>query len=205
ELLQRVRNTDLAAWSHQDLPFEQLVEALNPTRSAARQPLFQVVTALQNAPESDFDRLGVRSRSELVGTGTAKYDLFLSLWERHDSRGEPGGLDGFIEYSTDVFDRGTVEMLAARFVHLLETLTANPDQPLARIDILLPGEQESLLDRSADATRAMEATTLPQAFEAQVVRCAEAVALVCGDVEVSYGELNARANRLARLLVARGV
>ncbi|MDN0196790.1 non-ribosomal peptide synthetase, partial [Streptomyces sp. S.PNR 29] len=205
ELLQRVRDTDLAAWSHQDLPFEQLVEALNPTRTAARQPLFQVVAALQNAPESDFDRLGVRSRSELVGTATAKYDLFLSLWERHDAQGEPGGLDGFIEYSTDVFDRGTIEMLSARFIHLLETLTANPDQPLAHTDILLPGEQESLLDRSAEATGAIEATPLPQAFEARVGRCSEAVALVCGDGVVSYGELNARANRLARLLVARGV
>src|SRR5262249_34703986 len=160
-------------------------EALNPTRTAARQPLFQVVAALQNAPESDFDRLGVRSRSDLVGTGTAKYDLFLSLWERHDALGEPAGLDGFLEYSTDVFDRGTVEMLAARFVHLLETLTAHPDRPLAQIDILLPGEKESLLDQASDAGHASEATTLPQAFEARVGRCSGAAALVCGDVVVS--------------------
>ncbi|NEY36673.1 amino acid adenylation domain-containing protein, partial [Streptomyces sp. PRKS01-65] len=205
ELLQRVRETDLAAWSHQDLPFEQLVEALNPTRTASRQPLFQVVAALQNAPESDFDRLGVRSRSELLGTGTAKYDLFLSLWERHDERGGPGGLDGFVEYSTDVFDPGTVEVLAARFAHLLETLAADPDRPLAQLDVLLPGEEESLLARSADTTRAIEATTLPHAFEAQVERRPDAVALVYGDVTLSYAELDARADRLARLLMARGV
>ncbi|MEU7185259.1 amino acid adenylation domain-containing protein [Streptomyces sp. NPDC045369] len=205
DLLRRVRDTDLAAWSHQDLPFEQLVEALNPVRSAGRQPLFQVVAAVQNAPEGGFDRLGVRTRTELVSTGTAKYDLFLSLWERQGPQGEPRGLDGFVEFSTDLFDRSTVATLAARLVRVLETAVATPDVPLAHLDVLT-GEEHGRLRQAASAARpAVRHSTLPELFAEQAARTPDATALVFEDVSLTYGELNARANRLAHWLTGQGV
>ncbi|MEU2791084.1 amino acid adenylation domain-containing protein [Streptomyces sp. NPDC007100] len=205
DLLRRVRDTDLAAWSHQDLPFEQLVEALNPARSAGRQPLFQVVAAVQNAPEGGFDRLGVRTRSELLSTGTAKYDLFFSLWERQGPQGEPGGLGGFVEYSTDLFDRRTVETLAGQLVRVLQTAAATPDVPLAHLDVLTTEERERLrLDATAPRP-AVRHSTLPELFAEQVARTPDATALVFEDAVLSYRELDARANRLAHWLVAQGV
>ncbi|WP_030025367.1 non-ribosomal peptide synthetase, partial [Streptomyces monomycini] len=205
DLLRRVRDTDLAAWSHQDLPFEQLVEALNPVRSAGRQPLFQVVAAVQNAPEGGFDRLGVRTRTELVSTGTAKYDLFLSLWERQGPQGEPRGLDGFVEFSTDLFDRSTVATLAAQLVRVLETAVATPDVPLAHLDVLTT-EEHGRLRRNASAARpAVRHSTLPELFAEQAARTPDATALVFEDVSLTYRELNARANRLAHWLTGQGV
>nr|WP_274535867.1 non-ribosomal peptide synthetase [Streptomyces sp. CB02923] len=205
DLLRRVRDTDLAAWSHQDLPFEQLVEALNPVRSAGRQPLFQVVAAVQNAPEGGFDRLGVRTRPELISTGTAKYDLFFSLWERQGPQGEPRGLDGFVEFSTDLFDRSTVATLAGRLVRVLRTAVATPDVPLAHLDVLTT-EEHARLRRDAAADRpAVPHSTLPALFAEQVARTPDATALVFEDESLSYGELNARANRLAHWLTGQGV
>ncbi|MEV5593205.1 amino acid adenylation domain-containing protein [Streptomyces sp. NPDC052496] len=205
DLLRRVRDTDLAAWSHQDLPFEQLVEALNPVRSAGRQPLFQVVAAVQNAPEGGFDRLGVRTRAELLSTGTAKYDLFFSLWERQGPQGEPLGLDGFVEYSTDLFDASTVATLATQLVRVLETAAATPDVPLAHLDVLTT-EEHDRLRRDASAVRpAVRHATLPELFAEQVARTPDATALVFEDTALSYAGLDSRANRLAHWLTGQGV
>jgi non-ribosomal peptide synthetase component F len=135
ELLQRVRETDLAAWSHQDLPFEQLVEALNPTRSPARHPLFQTMLTLDNAPERDFTLAGVRTRTEPVPVGVSHFDLSVGFTERRDQRGEPQGLDGFVEYNTDLFDLGTARALADALVRVLDALTADPDLRIGEIEV----------------------------------------------------------------------
>jgi non-ribosomal peptide synthetase component F len=130
-----VRETDLAAWSHQDLPFEQLVEALNPVRSPSRHPLFQTMLTLDNAPAREFTLTGVRARVEPVEVGVAHFDLSVGLTERHDTHGEPQGLDGFVEYDTELFDPGTARALAAGFVRLLETLTADPERRLSDVEL----------------------------------------------------------------------
>jgi non-ribosomal peptide synthetase component F len=135
ELLQRVRDTDLAAWSHQDLPFEQLVEALNPTRTAARHPLFQTMLTLDNAPAREFTLAGVRTSTEPVQVGVAHFDLSVSLIERHDPHGEPQGLDGFVEYNTDLFDLSTAQALATALVQVLEALAADPGLHIGEIDV----------------------------------------------------------------------
>jgi non-ribosomal peptide synthetase component F len=135
ELLRRVRDTDLAAWSHQDLSFEQLVEALNPVRSPARHPLFQTMLTLDNAPEREFTLAGVRTRTEPVGVGVAHFDLAVSLAERHDPNGEPQGLDGIVEYSTDLFDPGTAHTLATGLVRVLQALAADPGLRIGEIDV----------------------------------------------------------------------
>ncbi|MFK8849110.1 condensation domain-containing protein [Streptomyces sp. Ac-502] len=131
DLLARVRDTDLAAWAHQDLPFEQLVEALNPARSTARHPLFQTLLTLDNAPERHFTLGGNHARPEPVDLHVAHFDLSFGLTEQRAPQGTPEGLDGFVEYNTDLFERGTVEGMAATLITLLTAAVATPDVPLS--------------------------------------------------------------------------
>ncbi|MCA1682211.1 MAG: condensation domain-containing protein, partial [Actinobacteria bacterium] len=138
ELLARVRETDLAAYAHQDLPFERLVEVLNPARSLSRHPLFQVMLAVQNTPHTDLslELPGLVTHLEPVDLGVAKFDLSVSLEERRGRDGTPQGIDGVVDYRTDLFDRATVESMLARWVRLWEAVVADPDQPIGRIEIL---------------------------------------------------------------------
>ncbi|MYR02337.1 condensation domain-containing protein, partial [Streptomyces sp. SID6139] len=129
QLIGRVRETSLAAYAHQDVPFEYLVEHLNPTRTLAHHPLFQIMLALQNAPEAEFELPGVQANVELGRTGTAKFDLFFSLTERRGAHGEPEGITGAVEYSSDLYDAPTVQALFDRWVRLLDAATTHPDQP----------------------------------------------------------------------------
>ncbi|MGH3930741.1 MAG: amino acid adenylation domain-containing protein, partial [Pseudonocardiaceae bacterium] len=205
ELLARVRETALAAYAHQDVPFEYLVEVLNPARSLAHHPLFQVLLAVQNAPGADFDLPGLRVDAVQALTATAKFDLGFSLSERHDPDGNPDGIGGFVEYATDLFDPATVEALCARWVRLLEAVVADPDRPIGRIDIISTEERDRLLVAYNDTARPVGRGCLPVLFETQVAASPEAVAVVFEDITLSYGRLNAKANRLARLLLARGV
>ncbi|MFF7459695.1 amino acid adenylation domain-containing protein [Kitasatospora sp. NPDC008115] len=208
ELLQRVRGTDLAAYANQDVPFDYVVEQLTPERSTARQPLFQVALVVQNTPRSELRMPGLAIASEPVAVGGARSDLMLSLAERVDEDGAPAGLGGALQFSADLLDPGTARELADRLVRLLEHVVADPGQPLSRIPLVTDGERRALLDLGAgpahevhDAGRA----TLPELFAAQVARNPQAVALVHGDQELSYAELDLRAERLARLLAARGI
>ncbi|MBV9188688.1 MAG: AMP-binding protein, partial [Acidobacteria bacterium] len=205
ELLARVRATDLAAYAHQDLAFERLVELLNPARSLSRHPLFQVMLALQNAPEADLQLPGLAVTPEPVGTDTAKFDLWFSVAERRGADGKPAGLEGLIEYRADLFERGTVEALAQRLVRLLEAAAAEPDRPIGRLDILGPEERRRLLLGWNDTACEVPATTLAALFEAQAARNPEATAVVFERQALSYGELNGRANRLAHHLLGLGV
>jgi nonribosomal peptide synthetase DhbF len=204
ELVDRVRATDLDAYANQDLPFERLVEAINPTRSLSRHPLFQVVLAFQTAPVTGLDIPGLIIAAQPMGTGVAKFDLTLLLTELTPTQGVPGGLEGSIEYSTDLFDRETVEAIAARLVRLLESAIAAPDRPIGGIDILDSAERQRVLVAWNDTARAVPQTTLPALLEAQVAQRGGAAALICEDATLSYADLNARANRLAHLLIAQG-
>jgi nonribosomal peptide synthetase DhbF len=145
ELIARVRAVDLAAYENQDVPFEYLVETLNPARSTAHQPLFQVALVVQNAPPGDFDLPGLSVAMIPVVAGVAKFDLTISLRENRDGDGAAGGLAGYAEYSTDLFERETVEDLVGRWLRLLEAVSADPDLPISRIDILTPEERRQML------------------------------------------------------------
>ncbi|MCL6675349.1 condensation domain-containing protein, partial [Streptomyces panaciradicis] len=129
ELLNRVRSTDLAAWAHQDLPFDRLVEILNPERSGARHPLFQVMLTLVQAGSTDpgADFRGLRARAEYSATRTAKFDLTVGFDEHLTPDGRPAGLDITAEYATDLYDRDTIEALLARLLRLLGEASAHPD------------------------------------------------------------------------------
>ncbi|MGX1543794.1 amino acid adenylation domain-containing protein, partial [Streptomyces adustus] len=201
ELLGRVRADALAAYAHQDVPFEHLVEALNPTRTLAHHPLFQTMLALQNAPLGTFDLPGLRVTTDLVHTGTAKCDLTFILGE------QPGedGLSGVVEYSTDLFDEATVTGIVERWLRLLRAVVADPGRRIGRVDVLSADELRALLPAPTGRSEEPSASGLTALFERRVRANPAAVALTDGEVTLTYGELNARANRLAHALIDRGV
>ncbi|WP_309505904.1 non-ribosomal peptide synthetase, partial [Streptomyces pyxinae] len=203
ELLRRVRETSLAAYEHQDLPFDLLVEALNPARSTAHHSLFQVALALQNNARPDFGLPGLRVRPESAPTGTARFDLFLSLTERYDAEGRPAGIEGVAEYATDLFDRAGVEALLDRWRRLLEQVAADPGAPVGRADLLTAEERDRLL-RWAGAGREPVRAGVPELFARRVAETPGAPALVQGGRHWSYAGLDAWANRFAHRLIALG-
>ncbi|WP_405763577.1 amino acid adenylation domain-containing protein [Streptomyces sp. NBC_00045] len=204
DVVERVREADLAAFTHEDVPFERLVEILNPARSMARHPLFQVMLAFQNNVRPELDLPGVRADAEPLQGAVAKFDLSFSLGETHGTDGKPAGLEGQLDYRTDLFAEATVQGLADRLLHVLNAVVAEPGRSVREIDVLGVDERRRVLVEWNDTVREVPDATLPELFEAQVARTRDAVAVVCGGVELSYGELNARANRLARHLVACG-
>ncbi|MFD3651840.1 amino acid adenylation domain-containing protein [Streptomyces sp. NPDC058620] len=204
ELLHRTRDTALGAYAHQDVPFEYLVEDLNPARAIGRHPLFQVSLALQNAPEPRWTTPGLQIDSELLHPGAARFDLLLNLTEQQTADGEPDGLTGFLEYSTDLFDRDTVLGLVARLTLLLTRAVAAPDTPVEALDVLTPEEHHQLLAERTRTDRPRPATTLPALFHDQVVRTPDATAVICDGDRLTYARLDAGADRLARRLSAAG-
>ena len=205
ELVGRVRAGNLAAYSHQELPFERLVEVLNPARSLSRHPLFQVMLVLQNNAELGLELSGLSVGFEAVSTASAKFDLSLSLAERRGSDGSPAGIEGALEYASDLFDRSSVEAIAGRLVRLLEGAVADPERAIGRLDILGADERHTILAEWNATARAVPGATLPELFAAQVARTPAADAVVFEDERLSYGELDARSSRLAHHLRALGV
>ncbi|MER7469082.1 AMP-binding protein, partial [Streptomyces sp. NPDC097981] len=178
---------------------------LNPSRSLSHHPLFQTVLAVQNAPMGRFTLPGLDVSFCAVPTGTAKFDLGFNLGEQFGQDGRPAGIVGAVDYATDLFDRSTVVNLARRWTLLLEAVIADPEQSIGRIDILGADERHRVLEELNATARPVESVTVPEAFAARVAAAPEAVALVCGDRELTYGRLDAWANRLAHALIAQGV
>jgi amino acid adenylation domain-containing protein len=202
-LVGRVRETVLAAQARQDVPFERLVEVLNPARSPSRHPLFQVMLADEDVGAVDWQLPGLRVRPEPVPAGAAKFDLTLAFRQDRDAGGGPAGISASLEYAADLFDRSTIEALAARLTRLLGQAAAAPARPLSSFDVLTPAERRGLAHWN-DTARDIPGATVLELFEAQVARAPDAPAVVQVGVTISYAELNARANRLARYLVSLG-
>ncbi|MDX3695572.1 amino acid adenylation domain-containing protein [Streptomyces europaeiscabiei] len=200
ELLGRVREADLAAFDHQDVPFERLVEVVNPARSLARHPLFQVMVVYLASGGDDTGLLGLDARRDDVAQTTAKFDLSFDFVERGDGT----GVDGVLEYSADLFDHDTAQSFAARLLRVLRAVTADPDTALGRVDILGADERARLLDGWHSGPAAGAPTTTPALFEEQVRRHGDLPAAASDGVELTFAELDADANRLARLLVEAG-
>nr|WSW67735.1 amino acid adenylation domain-containing protein [Streptomyces sp. NBC_00995] len=205
ELVERVREADLAAFAHQDIPFERVVEIVNPARSLAYHPLFQVMLVLQNNAEATLSMPGLTGRLKDLSAGTAKFDLTLSLHEQSAEDGAPAGITGGLTYATDTIDASTARDFVARLVRLLDAAVVDVERPIGSLEVLSESERVRLLEEWNDSGRVVPVGTLPVLFEERVAGSPDAVAVVCGDVSLSYGELNARANRLARYLVGRGV
>ncbi|MEU8894206.1 condensation domain-containing protein, partial [Streptomyces sp. NPDC048442] len=204
ELVERVRESDLAAYAHQDVPFERLVEVLNPARSLARHPLFQVMLAFQNNAEATLDLDGLRVTAQPVGSTAAKFDLLFSLEETFAADGGPAGLAGVVEYAADLFDRATAEVIGDRLARVLDAVTADPAARVGSVDVLAGDERRRVLTEWNDTDREVPAATLPELFQAQAARTPGNAAVGHADTELTYAELNARANRVARLLIEQG-
>jgi amino acid adenylation domain-containing protein/FkbH-like protein len=200
-LLTEARRVALAAYAHQDLPFEKLVEELRPGRNPSRSPLFQVLLALQNAPLPKI-RLPELTLSILdLERTTARFDLLLTLVET-----EEGGLRGLLEYSTDLFEAVTAARITHLFRNLLEAVVEDPRRPLAEAPLLAPGERFQLLAEWNDTARVYpQGLSLHQLFEAQAASSPDAVAVRFEGQSLSYGDLDRRSGRLAHRLRAHGV
>jgi amino acid adenylation domain-containing protein len=204
DLLARVREADLAAFAHQDVPFERLVEVLNPARSTARHPLFQVTLAVEPETTAQCDLPGIDATEERLVADVAKFDLTLNLRQRSTGDGTADGIDGSLEYARDLFDPDTARSLTQRFRLILEQATAYPLTPVADMEILNQDERDLILRRWNDAAHTVPFEPMADLFEARVHRSPDAVALVDGPQELTFAELNTRANRLARYLVSVG-
>ena len=200
ELLRQVRQVALGAYAHQDLPFAKLVEELRPERSLTHNPLFQVMFVLQNMPRETLAMPGLTLSRLEVESGTAMFDWTLTLVEGVD------GLHATLEYDTDLFEAATIEHVLGHYRTLLEGVVADPDRGLADLPLLTGGERQRLLvEWNRTATDYPRDRCVHQLFETQVERTPEAVAVVFGEQQLSYRELNARANQLAHRLRCLGV
>ena len=199
ELLRRERDTSLDAFAHQDVPFEKLVEELNPPRDMARTPLFQVMLILLNAPGEAMDFPGLKLQSVAIDSRTSKTELTLYFTD------SPRGIDAFIEYNTDLFDRSTITRLLGHYTRLLETVIATPEVRLSELP-LLTGDARRLALVDWNATRAeVPAATLHGWIEERVKQAPESTAVEFEESRLTYAELDRRANRLARHLRGLGV
>ena len=198
-LLHRVREATLGAYQHQELPFERLVEALHPERSLGHAPVFQHVFALQNATPAELRLPGVRMELMATESGTARFDLEWSLWEREE------GITGAIHYAEDLFDRETVERMAGHYRRLLEAAVARPDARVSTLPLLSDDERARLVAEAAGPDVSPPDLPVHRRFEAQAARTPDAVAVEAEEGALTYAELDRRANRLAHHLRARGV
>ncbi|WP_164021917.1 non-ribosomal peptide synthetase, partial [Pyxidicoccus trucidator] len=200
ELLGRTRKVALGAYAHQDVPFEELVRVLNPERSLAHAPIFQVKLALQNTPAVELKLPGLALRGVEGNTGAAKFDLTLFINET------PEGLACICDYSTDLYDAGTMARLLEHLQVLLEAAVANPDTRLSALPLLSDAERQQVLVEWSDTHAPLAADTcIHHLFEAQVRRTPDAPALGFEGSWLSYRELDARSNQLAHHLRSLGV
>ncbi len=201
ELLARIRDVSLEAFEHREMPYEKLVEELQPQRNLSFDPICQVYFALQNMPTAPLKLRGIRLSIEPVYTGTAKSDL--TVWA---IEGEDGSLQVTAEYATDLFKGATIQRFLGHFQTLLEGMVAQPEQKVSQLPMLTAAERQQLFGEwNATAADYPRERCLPRLFEEQVARTPQATALVFDDRELTYEQLNARADRLAAQLREYGV
>ncbi|NJN13548.1 MAG: amino acid adenylation domain-containing protein, partial [Richelia sp. RM1_1_1] len=200
ELLHRVREVTLDAYAHQDLPFEMLVEELQPERDLSRNPFYEVMFVLQNTPTSVHEVSGLNLRTLEFDSGTAQLYIFLSMVESED------GLTGSLEYNTDIFDSTTISQFINNFQTLLENIVENPQQRLSELSLLNSSEREKLLFKfnQTHADYPQDAT-LHQLFEEQVEQTPDSLALISESEKLTYRQLNHRVNQFVYYLQKQGV
>jgi amino acid adenylation domain-containing protein len=199
ELVGRVREVTLGAYAHQDVPFEKLVEELAPERDMSRSPLFQVKFVLQNAPKGSLGFSGLKLGSLPIESGRAKFDLTLVMVDKEQ------GIGGALEYNIDLFDAETITRLLRHFERLVEAASADPELRLSELPLLTDEELARLLGEWNDTRREYPNECIHRTFERQAARTPDAVAVSSDEGELSYAELNARSNQLARHLRRLGV
>ncbi|PPJ02298.1 non-ribosomal peptide synthetase, partial [Nocardia nova] len=213
DILTQVRTRSLEAFEHQHVPFEVLVERLNPARSLVHHPLVQVLLAWQNFAENNESTAGLRLEdldvtSLPLDTHSARMDIAFSLGERFTDTGDSAGLTGTVEFRTDIFDTTTIETLIQRLERTLIAITRDPGRSLSSVDLLDETEHtrlDEIGNRAVLRTRPTSLKSVPELFAEQVARTPNATALSCGDHSWTYLQLEQAANRLAHLLTDHGV
>jgi amino acid adenylation domain-containing protein len=200
ELLKRILKNTLGAYAHQDVPFEKLVENLQPERDLGRTPFFQVMFSLQNVPHSALKLSGLTLSPMEIENVMTRFDLEVHLWETKE------GLKGEFVYNADLFDASTIERMAGHYLRILERIVVNPEQRLSDLPLLTEEERYQLLvkwnNTGEDYPRDK---CIHELFEEQVVRNPDAIAVIFGEKQLTYGQLNSRADQLARYLIKHGV
>ncbi|WP_322745353.1 non-ribosomal peptide synthetase [Nostoc sp. LEGE 12447] len=203
ELVKRVRDTALAAYTHQDFPFEQLVKELQPERTLSHTPLFQVMFVFQDAPILALQLPNLTLAPLMIDNGTAKFDLTLYVEDTKQ------GLIGFLEYNSELFHADTINRMVGHFQTLLESIVANCDRSISKLPLLTPTEQHQLLvefnQNSLEISHSQLEKCLHHLIEAQVEKTPDAIAVIFADKKLTYRELNNRANQLAHYLQLLGV
>jgi amino acid adenylation domain-containing protein len=200
DFITQVQQVVLDAYAHQDVPFEQIVEVLQPARSPSYNPLFQVMFALENISLDAFESAGITMTPEIIERGTAKFDLSLLMFETQQ------GIIGSWEYNTDLFDETTIRAMVGHFETLLEGIVANRQQRVSELPLLTQRERNQLLFEWNNTTKDYpHDKCIHQLFEEQVERTPDAVAVVFEGEQLTYRELNAKANQLANYLQTLGV
>jgi amino acid adenylation domain-containing protein/non-ribosomal peptide synthase protein (TIGR01720 family) len=205
ELIGRTREAGLAAHANQDVPFERIVEAINPERSLSRHPLFQVAVNLPNLPAADARLAGLTMTAVPAGSGAAKVDLTFDFVEQHGPDGEPAGLLCQVGYAVDLFEKSTADALGRWLGTLLAAAAAAPATPIEQLPLAATEERAAQLERGLGAPPGLTPRTLPELFEDQVARTPDGIAVEHGDAVLTYRELDRRANRLAHQLIGQGV
>lgn len=206
QLLEHVRGTDLAAFGHADVPFERLVQEMNPVRTHAHHPLFQVMLAFQNLATTDFELPELSVSAVEADTGTSLFDLQVTVSDSHDATGAPTGITGGITYATDLFDEATATSIVDRLLRLLDAMATDPARPVHDVDLLDADERDAELVRwNTTAYPLAPDETLASVFTASVHTHHDLPAVTAPDETLTYTQFASRVNRLARLLIARGV
>lgn len=200
ELIGRVGDVALSAYSHQDIPFEKLVEELKLERDLSRSPIFQVMFTLENTPETALELPALSFESYPFDYPISLFDLFVGFKERAD------GLHGYITYNTDLFDSRTIDRMAERFKAILQAMTAAPDQAINQMALLSTAEHAQIVGDWNDSWHEQQPDTcIHHLFEQQVARTPNMLAIECDNEQVTYAELNSRANQLAHHLRSLGI
>jgi natural product biosynthesis luciferase-like monooxygenase protein/amino acid adenylation domain-containing protein len=199
EVLKQVRGVTLDAYQHQDVPFEKLVEELQPERDLSRTPLFQVMLVVQNAEQEAVEIPGLRLSGLSIGSDVATFDLLISVWERQE------GLGGEIRYALDLFESETVERMARHWERVLEKMVLDSGQRMGELSLLTEGERAQVVEEWNRTEAQYRPGCVQELLEEQVRRVADEVAVEYEGEQLSYGELNRRANQLGHYLRKQGV
>ncbi|MCA1697029.1 MAG: AMP-binding protein, partial [Actinobacteria bacterium] len=198
EFLGAVNNTALDAFAHDEVPFERLVETVRPERDVSRNPLFDVMVVLHDAKQKSSGFTGLRVEDVDLSRQSTIFDIVVSFEAKEDT------LAGQVEYSTDLFDATTIHRMVSHLEILLSGITKDPDRPLGEVLLLSETERHQVLVGWNDTDHEVASATFPELFEAQVARTPDLPALLFDGGALRYSELEARANRLAHLLIQRG-
>ncbi|MCX5046521.1 amino acid adenylation domain-containing protein [Aldersonia sp. NBC_00410] len=205
DLLADTRERDLRALAHADVPFERLVEVLDPVRTTAWHPLFQVGFSFENLSPTEFELPGLRVSQVDVDAGISQFDLHLVVVDGRDAAGAATGIEGHFTYAADIFDPDTVQGIGERFARVLHGIVADPARPVGDLALLGPAEHNRILNDWNATAAAVPSGTLADLVDAQVARTPAGTALTFSGEHLTYAELDARVNRFARYLVGLGV